>query len=143
MTGKKFLLYILLNWLLLALLKVWFFNNQIFSSPGLQEIAFWIITPIISIALVRRFGLLSFLEALFIMFTWSVFIVVFDLLFTSNYIGVSSLYGRDYIFGLVIMNAGIFIFHKKRHLAVRQELHDRDHALKHGHAPGHEQEKKH
>ena len=141
MTAKRFWLSFLFAWVVLALVKVWFFNNPIFSNAGFQQIVFWALTGIIGIAIVRRFGIISFFEALFIIFIWTVGFFLLDFFIISNYTGAKIFSGTEYWFGMLIMDVSIFIFHKKRHLAVRKHLHDLQHAKEHGH--GHGEQKKH
>jgi hypothetical protein len=122
MTPKKFLLLLFAQWLILALLKAWFFNSQIFGNPGLQQIVYWLLTAAIVAAMVRRFGHISFFEAFFLVFSWTLFDLLFDLLLLSPYTGVSIFSGMEYWWGIVILVASIMLFHKKRHIKIRNDL---------------------
>jgi hypothetical protein len=122
MTPKKFLLLLFVQWLILALLKAWFFNTQIFSNPGFQQIVYWILTAVIIAALVRRFDYISFLEAFLVVFFWTLLDLLLDLVLLSPYIGLSIYSSAEYWWGLVIMIVSIMVFHKKRHIKIRHDL---------------------
>ena len=123
MTPKKFLLLLFAQWLILTLLKAWFFHSQIFGNPGLQQIVFWLLTAVVAAALVRRFDHISFFEAFFVVFSWTVLDLLLDLLLLSPYTGLSIFSAPEYWWGFVIMIASILLFHKKRHIKVRHDLH--------------------
>ena len=123
MTGKKLLLFTFLQWITLALLKTWFFNYQIFSEDGVQRIVFWIFTGVITTAFVRRFGVLSFLEVLFVIFVWILFNLLFDLLWLSPFIKQSLFGGDQYWIGVLFLGLSAFLFHKFRHIAIRHGHH--------------------
>jgi hypothetical protein len=136
MNGKNFLFYWFLNLLIFTILKVWFFHYEIFSNYGIQQAAFWVLSAIIAIALVRRLGIISYLEAMFVMAVWSLSGMLIDLLITSAAAGLGIFYQTAYWFGFVAMDAAIFVFHKKRHLHVRHLLHEKAHGHAH-HDVGH------
>jgi hypothetical protein len=123
MTLKKFLLIFVLQGLFLALLKSWFFTHQIFANPGLQQLAFWAATIIIAAALVRRFGPISFLEAFLLAVVWTLGDLLLDLIFVSPYAGVSIFSSYQYWMGLLVMIIAVAVFHKKRHIHIRQQQH--------------------
>ncbi|MBI5530180.1 MAG: hypothetical protein HY918_01635 [Candidatus Doudnabacteria bacterium] len=127
MTIRKFLLFGFLQWLILTAVKLWFFNHQIFSNSGWQEIAYWVLTAAVVAALSRRFGVLNYLEAFFLATVWSLGDALMDLLITSIYTGLGIFYTRAYWFGFLFLALGIILFHKKRHIHVRHELHAKHH----------------
>ena len=137
MTGKKLALYTLLQFVILALLKIWFFNSIIFANSGIQQIAFYIIMAVVGAALVRRFGVINFFESFFIIFIWVLGDALLDLIITSHFTGLSLFSGQEYWAGAVFFGLSIFLFHKKRHLQVRHELHAKAHAAAHGHDQHH------
>jgi hypothetical protein len=122
MTPKKFLLLLFVQWLVLALLKAWFFNSQIFSNPGFQHIVYWILTAVIIAALIRRFDHISFLEAFLVVFSWTLLDLLLDLVLLSPYTGLSIYSGAEYWWGIVIMIVSIMVLHKKRHIKIRHDL---------------------
>ncbi len=123
MTLKKLFVYSVLQWVILALLKIWFFNSQIFSNYGLQELVFWAAVAAVAAAIVRRLGVLNFLEAFFLIIAWFLGDLLFDLLATSIYTGLSIFYNPAYWLGYAALAVAIIFFHKKRHIQVRKELH--------------------
>lgn len=106
----------------MALLKAWFFGSQIFANPGLQQIAYWVLTGIIVAALVRRFNHITFLEAFILAIVWTLFDLLFDLVLLSPYTGLSIFSASEYWWGLLIMVAAIMALHKKHHIKIRHEL---------------------
>lgn len=128
MTFKSFFIAAFVQWLLMAFLKVWFFNHQIFSDPGVQEVAFWLISAVIYAAIVRRMGIMNFFEAIFIAIAWVLGNLLLDLMLVSAYTGLQIFHSHQYWGGYVVMAAAIMLFHKKRHIQVRHELHERDRA---------------
>lgn len=123
MTPKKFFLLFFAQWLILALLKAWFFNSQIFANPGFQQTVYWILTAVITAALVRRFGHISFLEAFIVAVVWTLGNLLLDLILLSPYTGLSIFSAAEYWWGFLIMAAAIMVFHKKRHIQIRREMH--------------------
>jgi hypothetical protein len=128
MTPKKFVIFHFLQWLIFAALKVWFFQTIIFFNSGIQEIVFWVILGIIAVAFVRRFGPISYLEAFYAMVTWVVIDLILDLIFTSKYTGLSLFTSSSYWWSFVVLAASILLFHKKRHVHIRHEMHAQKHA---------------
>ncbi len=125
MTGKKLLLFTFIQWIILALLKYWFFSYTIFSDPGIQEIVFWVLTGVVVTAMIRRFGVLSYLEVIFILFLWTIFNLLFDLLWLSPLTGVSMFGSMQYWIGVLILGISAFLFHKIRHIHVRHASHNK------------------
>ena len=122
MTPKKFLLIFFLQWLFLALLKGLIFKYQIFANAGLQQLAFWAATIIITAALARRFGPISFLEAFIVVIAWTLGDLLLDLILLSPYAGLSIFSGMEYWSGLFIMIASIMVCHKKHHIHIRRQM---------------------
>lgn len=123
MTGKKLLLFTLIQWLILAVVKYCFFHYAIFSQAGIQQIVYWVVVGVVVTAMVRRFGVISFLEVLFIIFLWTVFNLLFDLLWLSPLVG-SSMFGTlQYWVGVGALGISAFLFHKIRHIHKRHHAH--------------------
>ena len=121
MTPKKFLVIFFLQWLVLALLKAGFFKYQIFANAGLQQLVFWATTVVVTAALVRRFGPISFLEAFIAAVAWTLGDLFLDLIFVSLYAGLSIFSTVQYWAGILIMAVTIMVCHKKRHIHVRNQ----------------------
>ena len=123
MTPKKFLFITLLQFILLGLVKAWFFKYQIFANEGFQEIVFYVLTGIIAAALVRRFGPITFLEVFFLLIVWTGLDLLLDLVLVSPFTGLAMFGILEYWWGLFVMDAVMVIFHKKRHIHIRRQLH--------------------
>lgn len=123
MTGKKFLLYSFLQLIIFTLLKIWFFNSQIFANSGIQQIAFWAVLVVISAALIRRMGIMNYLESFFTIIVWFLAGMLLDLIITSAYTGLGIFYRKDYWAGFLVMAIAVFLFHKKRHVYLRHDIH--------------------
>jgi len=123
MTIKNLFLYSFLQWLLFSLLKIWFFNYEILSNAGWQNILFWIFCAIIAAAVVRRFGIINYLEAMFLIIVWILGDLLLDLMILSIYTGLGIFSTVEYWVGFGILALSIFFFHKKRHIHVRKLLH--------------------
>lgn len=120
MTQKSFWLYALLQFVILTLLKIWFFAHQVFANPGIQATAFWLLCALLGIALIRRIGIINYFEAMYVILIWVVGDLLIDLIVTSNYTGTSIFSSSVYWSGIVALAAGSFFLHKKRHVAIRK-----------------------
>jgi len=127
-TAKKLLTLSFVFWLLLALLKVWFFNYVIFTNPGVQEIVFWVLVAILAAAMSRRFGIIHFVEAGVIIGVWCVTTVLVDLIITRAFTGTHIFSTAAYWYSYLMIGLSVLFFHKKRHIHLRKEL-----AKHHGH----------
>jgi hypothetical protein len=128
MSPKKFYAYVLLQWLIFFVLKIWFFNYQIFSNPGVQSVVYWAIVAAVAAALVRRLGVINFLESFYTIFLWVVVGGFLDLIITSKFTGLGIFEQKDFLVGFGVLAASVFLFHKKRHLHIRHALHEKAHA---------------
>ena len=135
MTWKKFFFFFLIQWLVFAFTKVWLLTGEVFSNGLAQGFLFLGILFFFSIALCRRFGVISFAEAFFVFIFWSVGAVFLDLIFTSNYTGLAIFKNTAYWTGYGAIGLGVMFFHKMRHLHVRHQMHAAKHA--HGHGADH------
>ena len=131
LTHKNFFALFFLQWLILALVKIWFFNHVIFANPGTQEIFFWIVTALVAIVFTLRLGIINFLEAFFAIFVWVVGGLFLDLIITSKFTGLAIFSKVSYWIGYIVVGVAVLLFHKKRHIAVRHELHAKAQAQKH------------
>ena len=123
MTPKKFLLIFFLQWLFLAVLKSLFFKYQIFANAGVQQTVFWAATIIITAALVRRFGPITFLEAFIVATAWTLGDLLLDLILVSAYAGLAIFFTSQYWAGLLLMIVTIMVGHKMRHIHIRHQAH--------------------
>ena len=131
MSLKKFLFFLFLQLAAVTGLKIWFFASEIFANPGLQEIIFWLLMAVASVAIVRRLGVINYLEAIFTAVVWTLAGLFVDLIITTNYTGLTIFLSVKYWIGFGVMAVGMFMFHKKRHVHIRHELRAKEHGQKH------------
>lgn len=128
MTIKNLFLYSFLQWLFFSFLKLWFFKYEILSNAGWQNVLYWFLCAVITAAIIRRFGVINYLEAIFLIIVWILGNLFMDLLLLSAYIGLGIFSSVVYWIGHGILALSALLFHKKRHIHVRKLL---DHS--HGH----------
>jgi len=122
MTIKNLFLYSFLQWIFFSLLKIWVFNYEILSNAGWQNILFWLLSAVIAAAVVRRFGIINYLEAMFLIIVWILGDLLLDLMILSIYTGLGIFSSIEYWVGFGILALSVFLFHKKRHIHVRKLL---------------------
>jgi hypothetical protein len=127
MNVKKFFGFFFLQWLIFAFVKVWLLNGQIFSSTNIQNWVYYFIIAVVTVALFRRFGIITYIEAGFALVFYTFGTLFLDLVITSNYTSLSLFKSVTYWIGYVVMILAAMIFHKKRHVYLRRELHAQHH----------------
>ncbi len=127
MTIQKLLLFSFLQWLLFTALKVWVFKFGLFASPGMETLAYCLLVAVIAAALVRRMGVINYLEAFFLIGLWVLGDMLGDLLITGMFTGLGIFATGKFWYGQLALALSIFLFHKKRHIHVRKELHAHHH----------------
>ena len=128
MTLKKIFLLAIVFWALLSLLKVWFFNDTIFSNQAIQGVVFWSIVAVITVTLIRRLGVIQYLESFFVISVWAVGDLIIDVVLTVNFTGTVMFAKLAYWVSFLIFAFFAFTFHKKRHIQIRHQ-----HDAHHGH----------
>lgn len=128
MTIKRFLLASFIEWLALFGLKVLYFR-EILDSGGFGAYLYYALCAFATLILVRRIGVINYLEALFVCGFWLAAFVFFDLLFASAVLGTEIFRLKEYWFGFLAVFFVAFFFHKKRHVDIRR----RQQAHRHGH----------
>jgi hypothetical protein len=106
--------------LLLGLLKVIFFK---FLNPDLitLNLLFWLLIAVFSIGLVRRLGVINYLEAFLACGIWLLFVLLTDFLLTSFALGLKVFLNPKIWLGDLVMLLAIVASHKKRHVEIRKE----------------------
>jgi hypothetical protein len=119
-TIKKFFLFLFLQLAILLAVKLVLF--KVFNSTGgAAEYFYWSVLALVGIAMVRRLGILNYLEAAFVAVVWFVFNVFFDLLIASRFLGLR-MFGQWQLWaGYLIFMLSVFLFHRKRHVEIRRE----------------------
>jgi hypothetical protein len=127
MSIKNFFLITFWQWVAFTLLKVVFFKYEILSDPNWQKYLFWVLSAVVAAAMVRRLGVINYLEAFFLVLVWTLGNLFGDLLITAAFVGYGMLAHMEYWGGVIAMALAIVLFHKKRHIHVRHELHAKHH----------------
>lgn len=122
MTIKKFFLVTLAQWLLMTLLKVWFFGYLHLNNQNLQYVMFWILTVVVIAILVKRLGILNYLEAIFVGIFWMLEGALADLVITSVFVGLGIFGYWQFWVGYGLVGVVVFLCHTKRHIAVRKGI---------------------
>jgi hypothetical protein len=83
----------------------------------------WFLIIIVTTGVVRRLGVISFLEAVLVSGVWLFFRMLFDVLITAPILGVG-MYGKAQVWvSYVIIILSIFFLHKKLHVHNRKQMH--------------------
>jgi hypothetical protein len=123
MTIKSFLFISFLQGVLAVLLKVLFFHWLDLGNLQVQVFIFWIAVIVVSTALVRRLGILNYLEAGFISFCWTFGNILVDFLITKPFVPEKMFSTWQYWIGALLLIMSVFFFHKKRHVELRKAQH--------------------
>lgn len=121
MTVKKFFLITFFQWVLLTFLKLLYFKDLLLVQGAWASTVFILAIAIISIALVRRLGVLNFLEAIFVLFFWFLLDLFLDLILTNLFTGISIFFKWQLWIGYLVLMFCVFVFHKKHHIHLRKE----------------------
>ncbi len=122
MNNKKLLLITLLQVVLITAAKAYLFKVLSFQSAFGLYLS-WAATAVIAAALVRRIGVINFLEAFFVCVLWFIADGFIDLIFTSGLLGLQIFSHWPLWIGYLVTFLAVFLFHKKRHVHIRHEQH--------------------
>ena len=121
MTVARFLAGIIGAQVLFVLAKT-FFISFLNIETLVARIGLWVILAIIAIAVVRRMGVLNYLEAFLITIVWLVVSLLTDLVITTTLTG-REVYTTWYFWiSYLVVILAIIIFHKKSHVEVRKQF---------------------
>ncbi len=121
MTFKRFIFLGFMLWLLLAVLKYGVFRLFDLSSM-FNLIVYGFLTFVITLACVRRLGVINILEAAMVAGLWFVGILFADFVVFIQVAGVSMFKSWHLWGGYGVVIIAILFFHKKRHVQIRREL---------------------
>lgn len=93
------------------------------DGPHWQLYMEWFLIVLAAIATSRRLGVINLLEAVMASGIWLMMCIIFDFLITSQFLTLSMFRDTHIWLGYLIMALAIFIFHKKRHIHIRHQLH--------------------
>jgi hypothetical protein len=122
MTFWKFILLSFLQWAILAGLKAWYFEQTILSGTT-GYLVYFVLTGAVVAAIIRRFGVINYLESILLLGLWVLGNIFLDLFITVNLAGLDLVGNWQYWVGTVVAGLSVFLFHKKRHIQIRKEQH--------------------
>lgn len=117
-----------LLWAFLLLEKYLFFEVWGFSAAW-QSWLYYILMILFVRVLARRFGVINFLEAIFIDLVWLLIILMLDSFIAKRFLGQEVFRTGNYWGSYLAVFVAMFFLHKKRHIQVRK-------LLKHSHYGG-------
>ena len=121
MTFKNFFILTFVQWLLFLLLKLAYLKWGIFGDSWISDLLYFLSLAVVAAAVCRRFGVINYLEALFLMIFWFILNGVLDLLVTAFMVGIKMFLSWQLWVGYFIIMFVILTFHKKRHVVIRHE----------------------
>lgn len=120
MTFSRFILFGVLLWLLLALVKGLFLQLLTLDSFPVF-IGYLVVTVVIAMACSRRLGVINYLEGAFVACLWMIGVLIADWILLYAVLKLPVFAGLKVWFGYLAVMAGIFFFHKKRHVHIRNQ----------------------
>lgn len=121
MTYKKLFGFGILLTTVLVILKIIFFGYFTWAGSIQLHILYWLVVWILAIALVRRLGFITMLEAVVVMVLWLIIQLIGDGAVATPMLGWRVLVDPSFALGYLFMPLAIFLFHKKRHVERRQQ----------------------
>ena len=84
------------------------------------KVVYFVVLTLITIAIVRRMGVIQYLECFFLAIVWLIVMVIVDLLITSSFIGWDMYKHIYFYFSYLVVVLAIIFFHKALHVEVRK-----------------------
>lgn len=109
MTIKGLLIASFFMWLLEALIKIVYFNNNLFLNQFWVYVYF-ILIAVISAAIVRRLGNLNYLEAGVVSLAWLTLLAFFDYTVTNHFLPVAYFSHTQALISYIMIVLTIFFF---------------------------------
>jgi hypothetical protein len=119
MTIASLLLGTIISQILFVLTKV-FFIGSLNMDNLVVVVLFYTALVLETIVVVRRMGVLNYIEAFFLAFVWLFTLLVVDFIVTSNWIGRDIYTTLNYWLTYLVIILALLIFHKKLHVQVRK-----------------------
>lgn len=107
---------------LLMITKIIFFKYLNIDSSAIL-IVYYVVLAAISIAVVRRLGILNYFEIFLITIIWLVLNILLDLLITQAIINNGVFSNGHFWISYLVMPLAVIIFHKKLHVEARKASH--------------------
>lgn len=119
MTIARFLIGLIVSQILFVITKVIFIQYLNIDSYFFIG-AMWVLLSVITIAIVRRMGVLNYFEAFFIAVLWTLASLFLDFVITTSVTG-REVYGTKYFWlTYLLIILVVVIFHKKAHVEMRK-----------------------
>ena len=106
----------------LVLVKTIFFGWFAWPDSLALHLFYWVLVAVLSVALVRRLGVITLLESLIVVVLWLVLELLGDMAVTGPVAGFGVLVDANFAVGYIVLVSSILLFHKKRHVHRRKEL---------------------
>lgn len=111
----------------LGIIKI-FFIEYIGAQSQYSMIAYWGISGVFAVGIIRRGGIINYLEAFAIGIVWTVFCLIFDYIILAGLFFGYTMFLHLYLWiGYFVVFAAIFLLHKKRHVHIRRGGHVESH----------------
>lgn len=120
MTFAKFFSLGLILSLLAAVAKIIFLNGLNQELAAVQY-GFWLFIVLLTVACVRRLGVINYLEVVMTLFVWFGVMLVVDLLLTASFVGLEVFTTFNIWIANILVPVSVWLFHKKRHVQIRKE----------------------
>ncbi len=117
MTLGKFFLISFIQLVVFTCVKLYFFQSASFGS-GWLTLIYWIVTGILAAALVRRMGVMNYLEAGVVSLTWLVLVLFLDYIITNRFLLAPIFgYGQVWVaYGIIVLT--VFFFASLRNVGL-------------------------
>lgn len=122
MTFTKLIGFGILLAVVMSAVKVFFYQSFNWDDSTVVHYVFWLIAASFSVALIRRLGVITFLEAIVVCSLWIFFQLIVDLAVTASITGYRIFISPAFLIGYLIVIVAMFVFHKKRHVHIRKEM---------------------
>lgn len=106
----------------LVLVKTIFFGWFAWADSLMLHILYWLLVAVLSVALVRRLGVITLLEGLVVVVVWFCLELMGDIIITGPIAGFGVLVDANFAVGYVVLVGSMLLFHKKRHIHRRRGL---------------------
>ena len=119
MTIASLLIGTFASQVLFVLIKI-FFIGSLDMDNGLIMAAYYAALVLVTIAVVRRMGILNYVESIFLVGVWFFTILIVDYVITASFIGWDIYKIWTYWLSLLVILLSVMIFHKALHVQVRR-----------------------
>lgn len=106
----------------LVVLRIIFSGYFTWADSFQLHVVYWLVVWVLATALVRRLSVITMLEAVVALVLWLIFMILFDVAIAGPVIGWGVLIDPNFALGYLFMPLAVILFHKKRHVARREQL---------------------